>query len=330
MKYLALTFLLTLLAAAQDLSPYKKSFTAGPLELTVELDRTIANLDDSINLTLTAIAPDGYGIALPEPESTSASDSFIMSKPVISDRIQQDDGRFASKVSIALEPLIVRTPFSIPSMSATFTGKDGKKHTIDTENIPLDITIPTDEEIQKRLDAELLSSKHPVSRLAPPSIMPFVYSAAIVLLLLAAAFYAIRHIIRKRRELAAQPPPPLPPWIKAELELDELAAENLVEQGMFMEFYNRTQLILRTYIEERFDIHAPERTTQEFLEELRNTGPQLTSYSGQLKQFLTHCDMVRFAAHIPEIHEINAMFNSCRDFVQATKPVDIINGEKEK
>ena len=51
--------------------------------------------------------------------------------------------------------------------------------------------------------------------------------------------------------------------------LRALVAEKLVEQGRIKEFYERISGILRHYIEDRFDLHAPERTTEEFLAELR-------------------------------------------------------------
>ena len=39
-------------------------------------------------------------------------------------------------------------------------------------------------------------------------------------------------------------------------------------KGRIKEFYERISNILRHYIEHRFDLHAPERTTEEFLYEL--------------------------------------------------------------
>ena len=86
-----------------------------------------------------------------------------------------------------------------------------------------------------------------------------------------------------------------------------------------MEFYNRIQDILRRYIEARFGIMAPERTTEEFIRELKNSRNQvLRRHDGLLEVFLKHCDMVRFATYAPGRQEIQATFNSCKEFILAT------------
>ena len=90
---------------------------------------------------------------------------------------------------------------------------------------------------------------------------------------------------------------------------------HLVEQGDFMGFYNAIQGILRRYIEARFDIHAPERTTEEFLDELRGSHSPIGRHQKLLEKFLTHCDLVRFAKHTPEKQEIQATFDACKQFI---------------
>ena len=113
--------------------------------------------------------------------------------------------------------------------------------------------------------------------------------------------------------------PKRPPQEIALDELRELVSEHLVEDGHLMEFYNRIQDILRRYIEARFGLMAPERTTEEFLTELKNSRNEaLKAHDGLLQNFLTHCDMVRFATYAPEKQEIQATFNSCKEFILAT------------
>jgi len=130
--------------------------------------------------------------------------------------------------------------------------------------------------------------------------------------------------------------------------LRALVAENLVEQGKIKEFYERISAILRHYIEDRFDLHAPERTTEEFLAELRFTvrgedvpplrvagipstssGLALPAVRGQdalatkdkevLEEFLTHCDLVKFAKHDPTTDQVQRTFDLVKDFIERTK-----------
>src|SRR5262249_20149707 len=56
---------------------------------------------------------------------------------------------------------------------------------------------------------------------------------------------------------------------------------------------------LRIYLEERFGLHAPERTTEEFLFELQATAHLTFSQKQSLADFLERCDLVKFAKFEP-------------------------------
>jgi hypothetical protein len=101
--------------------------------------------------------------------------------------------------------------------------------------------------------------------------------------------------------------------------LRALVAENLVEQGRIKGFYDRISGILRHYIEDRFDLRAPERTTEEFLAELQYTGVLSGSDKQVLGEFLTHCDLVKFAKHDPTTAQIQRTFDLVKDFIERTK-----------
>ena len=62
-------------------------------------------------------------------------------------------------------------------------------------------------------------------------------------------------------------PPPIPAHIRAKQKLEQALA--LITQPK--PFVVAVSDTARTYLEERFDFHAPERTTEEFLRELAGT-----------------------------------------------------------
>lgn len=101
--------------------------------------------------------------------------------------------------------------------------------------------------------------------------------------------------------------------------LSDLMSHKLVEMGRFKEFYEAASLILRRYIEDRFGLHAPERTTEEFLEESRASSFLMEDDVRALKKFLSHCDLVKFAAVIPSSREAEGVAASVREFVDRTK-----------
>src|SRR5262245_5814141 len=71
-----------------------------------------------------------------------------------------------------------------------------------------------------------------------------------------------------RRHKSAVPTlPPVPPHVRARTRLEE-ALRLINEPKPFCTLVSDT---IRTYLEERFTFHAPDRTTEEFLHELRST-----------------------------------------------------------
>ena len=77
---------------------------------------------------------------------------------------------------------------------------------------------------------------------------------------------------------------------------------------------------MRVYIELRFGLMAPERTTEEFLEEVRRSRSLETRHKALLDDFLSSCDLVKFARYSPTTTEIEDAFNAARDFIQETAP----------
>jgi hypothetical protein len=106
-------------------------------------------------------------------------------------------------------------------------------------------------------------------------------------------------------------------------ELDKLLAEDLLARGEVKLFHLRISDILRSYIENRFGLKAPERTTEEFLTELtldlQMQKALLGDHKRLLGEFLNQCDLVKFAKHEPTIGESEKTVIICREFVETTR-----------
>ncbi len=84
-------------------------------------------------------------------------------------------------------------------------------------------------------------------------------------------------------------------------------------------FFVELSDIVRRYLEDRFNLHAPELTTEEFLE-VAATSPDLTSeHKSFLQEFLRQADQVKFAQHIPDAHSIDKALSSATNFLEQTK-----------
>jgi hypothetical protein len=129
----------------------------------------------------------------------------------------------------------------------------------------------------------------------------FTIGGAFLLLLLIAAVLVIWLTNQKRRAIA----PPIPPHVRARQKID--AALALI--GDPRAFCIAVSDAVRVYLEERFTLRAPERTTEEFLRDLQKTPALTQQQKASLATFLEQCDLVKFARFEPpeallrELHE---------------------------
>jgi hypothetical protein len=153
----------------------------------------------------------------------------------------------------------------------------------------------------------------------PPVAVPHPWGAwlwpLLVAALVAAAWYAWRRYRRERN----RPPPAIviPPYRRA---LERLrAALDLIHDPE--RFTVAVSDALRVYLEERFSLHAPERTTEEFLAEIQS-GSVLTPLQQQLMtEFLTRCDLVKFARYEPREPELRELYDGAVRLVEETEPL---------
>jgi hypothetical protein len=128
----------------------------------------------------------------------------------------------------------------------------------------------------------------------------------------------IAYALPRRRRAAARPTPPPPPHEMARRALEALARKGYIEAGNAEPFYVDLSGIVRTYIELRFGLRAPELTTEEFIREA--TGSRLLSLDHQqlTMAFLEQCDLVKFARHRPMPDDMRAAFAAAERLVNET------------
>ncbi|MBL9173639.1 MAG: DUF4381 family protein [Verrucomicrobiales bacterium] len=86
-------------------------------------------------------------------------------------------------------------------------------------------------------------------------------------------------------------------------------------------FATRVSEVVRTYLEERFGLRAPERTTEEFLAELATSVALEARHKALLAEFLTECDLAKFARAEPGPAELEQLQASAFRLVDETAPV---------
>lgn len=152
-----------------------------------------------------------------------------------------------------------------------------------------------------------VESTNDIRGIKPPVEIPnpwlwalWIGGALIVVWIMGAAF-AIWLATKKRRAI----PVPVPPHVRARQRID--AALQLI--GDPRAFCIAVSDAVRIYLEERFTLRAPERTTEEFLRDLQKTAALTLQQKASLAVFLEQCDLVKFARFEPpesilrELHE---------------------------
>lgn len=208
--------------------------------------------------------------------------------------------------TLHLRPVREPGKVTIPPFSAK--AKDGTV-TATTPEIELEVTtLLSAQPAEIEAPSALLSLPFPWVRAA--------WIAGLVLLLLAVGIWFAR------RQRIAPPPPTtvaVPPHIKALRELQRLRTAARREEAEIDAFYVATSDVLRRYLEERFGLHAPERTTEEFLLEVEAGGPLSVAQCRELRRFLDQCDLVKFAAQRPDESVHLATLGAAERLVEETR-----------
>jgi hypothetical protein len=160
----------------------------------------------------------------------------------------------------------------------------------------------------------------------PKYLLPdWVLPAAIVgALLVAAVLYGIWRW-RRRRSAA-----PLRPFEIALQRLEDI--RSLMRPAQAREFSTAASDVVRWYVEQRFDVTATRRTTEEFLRDLlQSSNASLARHQGLLGDFLYQCDFVKFAALSLTVQNMETLRQSARAFVlETSRPEEPIEEEARR
>jgi len=296
----------------------EKTFERGPVTLVLKLSRKEITIAEGIALVLEVTAPEDFEIEL--PRFGEKLEQFGITDYRVEPARLVDDDKTVTVRSYELEPFL-SGDYRIPPMKIAFWKRpaegepdpsEPKRHEIETEELTVKVKSILPEKMAE-LDIEDIE---------PPVELPVESRAwlyAVVGLSVAAFGILLAIIAIRRRSRALEVAATMSADELAWRQVEELLAENLVEKGQLKPFYRRLSAILRTYIENRFGLRAPERTTEEFLEDLATTDALGPDHKRLLEDFLAHCDLVKFAELQPTSEQIQGTFDACKDFIESTK-----------
>ena len=143
----------------------------------------------------------------------------------------------------------------------------------------------------------------------------FIFALFGVAIVVFISIWIIRRHLAKSSEKSVLIPPQ-PPHILAWNKLQ--SSLNLIHDADL--FCTDVSLIIRVYLEGRFDLQAPDRTTEEFLFELQTSKYLDDSHKDLLGDFLSECDLVKFAKAEPPENELRRLHEAAGRLVGETQP----------
>ena len=287
-----------------------KVYERGPATVHVRLDKTSISIAETMLLQFEATVRPDYEIQMPKVDDV-LKDFGLVDWDNLGRKLDHENN-VVTTYQYELEPFL-SGDYEIPGFTFEFhdVNEPDTKHELSSEPIAVTVTSLLGDQ---RAELVIEDIEDVVEIPKEASLWRLWILLALIVLAIPATWWLLL-----RRPAGQAIGVYKPAHEIAYANLRDLVARNLVEQGKIKEFYERISGILRYYIEHRFDLHAPERTTEEFLAELGTTNVLAESDKTVLKEFLTHCDLVKFAKHAPTTEQIQRTFDLVKDFIERTK-----------
>ena len=296
-------------AAASALSASAETPTAAPAPVTVTatVDRTEATIGDLLRYTVTVSVAPGTEVSIPALSGRLGDFEIVDFGDVLS----PTPGPRPSTTHWYLLRTFAAGGHTIALPPVRYRSGGGDWQTVTANDVGVTIR-------------SLLGDNagDDIRDIKPPEPVPFNWRPVVIVgggllgvLALAAGLFWLLN--RPRRARAVAPPPPDAVALAALARLDAL---RLPEAGRFDVFYVELSAIVRRYLEDRFAVHAPEMTTEEFLTAASRDSRLAAPQKRLLGDFLAEADLVKFARHVPTVAASAAAFEAARRFVNDTRP----------
>jgi len=296
----------------------EKEFVRGPLTVHMKVEKSEITIADTIWLQLEAVIDEKYKVEMPSLADVLGEYEFgILDYKSLPDELTKDN-RLSQRRMYRLEPILSGT-YSIPSLKFVFRGKkqsagdteEVKQYELNTKKIDIEVKSLLAEDRSVLAIADI---KH-IAELPRAKSKWWMWGGGAVVL--AGIVVGLIVLLRARREKRVRILKPA--HEVAYQRLEKLLADDLIKGGRIKEFYERISDILRHYIEHRFELRAPEYTTEEFLYKAGMTDVLNNDHRELLREFLNHCDLVKFARYGPTADEIQRTFDITKEFIEATR-----------
>jgi hypothetical protein len=286
------------------------------LNVTARVDSNNVLIGDWIKLYIEAEYPNNVQFNWP-PISDSLGKLEIVDRT--SPSIERTERTIKEKVTLTLAAFDTGTHV-IPPLYFTYrkiqqTGQPEDTTELSASTNPIPIFVHS---VGIDTTAEIKDIKPPLSvPITFTELLPYLIGIVIAGLFIFVIYYFVK---RKKKVGAEIYSAPKRPAHELALEaLQSLESEKLWQRGEVKLYHSKLSDIIRTYIENRFNIMAMESTTYEILEDLnrKNINGSLTH---NLREMLTTADLVKFAKGQPLPNENDICLKHAYNFIHQTIP----------
>ncbi len=287
---------------------------SGPVEVGVEISPDNPVIGDPLILRIEALAEPGVEVLM--PAFGEALDRFRIVDFVPRESLTEDgrtlhSQRYTLQVPSSgehtLPPILLEFIDHRPGQISTPDDLDA--YEILTEGLPFQVTSV----VLDSASADLSPPMEALSiRRGDDKIWQWVLGGGFVL---GVASLLALLVWRKRSAQAAL----RTAWDMANTELEILLNGPQPHGENASAFFVELSGIVRRYLENRFSLRSPELTTESFLEEVSGSPDLGPDHQSLLRDFLSQCDLVKFAHHVPSREAIGETIRKARRFIDETR-----------
>mgnify|MGYP001160734911 FL=1 len=286
------------------------------LSITATMSPNRIRIGDMVDVTLAALHREGTVVAFPNP--ARGKDIIVRDAQTATEAFP--NGVLRTVQQLRLTSMTITNHVIAENAAITVSTPEGLSWTNTYPFLALEVVSalqPGEQEIRP--------AKGGLARWPAPT-SRWLWIVLAVLAGLAAAFLALRKFLTTPRTFLHLPPP-LPPH---QIALDALAAlrqKGWIEALRIEPFYVELSGIVRHYLEDRFGLRAPERTTEEFIRDALASRALSAAHRELVAGFLEQSDLVKFARHAPGQADMRNALDSAERLVRETMPAESVAGK---
>ena len=298
--------------------PVQRAAAAAGAALSVRVDRDAITTAQWLTLEVEVRAAEGRAVRLPAPAELEAG-SLRVERMHTAPPELIEDGLVRWLRRFELQPFLAGD-YTVPALqvavaaAAGAAGDAGEETRLTTEPIPVTVVSVIDPAEAAPRPREVQDPVAVAPRATQVALLAGV-ALAVAGAGAAAAFWWRRRTARARAREAL-----VPPHEAALRMLRELAAGDLPERDP-LAFHHAVADVVRRYLEQRFAVRAPERTTEELMLIVADADWLDNAQRHALRAFLARCDRVKFAGARPPAAAARGLIEAAAGLVTALRPV---------